>query len=394
MLLIALAAVGCQTYTLNDAQKTRIEAVETRGDSANLGAERAAIDAAQAEQNTARSFRELELRIGGLSGEGFSTGEGFDFAVRLPFDRPWVVDAKREAASAEVDVEIAALEQAAFEVEVRRCREGIAPSVYREERALLEGYRGNIEGVLEWNRAWLEAGELNELEAARLDLDQKLALSSRAPRPVMTTSPGVSLPSLTPPAERLDQSPENVQGVLVEHHPRIRTLEAESRRFEEEARAVEGEKLPWFRFVELSYQTGEGQGAENIEGKLSLEVPFGVVEDAEEERASLRALEKKRRAEQVIVRQRRVTDRALLALSHFEASAPSWRELLRSAEEAEGVALRWLAQREGDPRAVAQLLLRAHSARLSVLERQEQAATASCDLLEASGVPYSSWPRR
>ena len=83
---------------------------------------------------------------------------------------------------------------------------------------------------------------------------------------------------------------------------------------------------------------------------------------------------------------------ALRTLNAYFARADSFAVLLERAESAEALALRHLSSRAGAPKNVLDALTEVHAVRMAVIDAQQRAASAACDLAMSAGVAPSDWP--
>lgn len=361
--------------------------------------ERPAMRAAQADYQGARAhalapsvWERTELRLGGLSPEGIDAGQGIDLAARLILDNPWEESATEDAHLAELEGALARIESTALTLEVERCERSIRAHVSAELRALNERHAAQLQALKGWVDAWLEAGQLNELEGARarLALSTALAELETGEDPfAQDASTDYPLPAIG--GRPLTRDADTLRELLRAHHPALQELEAEGKRESALAEGEQASRFPWLDFLELRYELGESASA--ITGQIAVEIPFGF--EAIEEAERHEALAERARFEALAIETTllRATAEELQKRATIEARGDLLRELEREADEAEAIALRWQEERLGEPRAVARLFDEVSQAREAVLEQRLRAGMIGCALLALTGVSPVDWPR-
>ncbi len=397
LLLCLCACVG------DRAQLTqRKDAALAGGAGAELEAAAAHVDAAMAARPTS-AVDGVELRVRGQAGKASSTSPAEDalgpleVGARLNLKSPFEAAASARARDAEVAGAVAQLEGVALQQRALRCVDGAQQQAWRERRALYELLAFKLGKLTEWNRDWRRGGSLDELTAARFELEAGRLLLSREPRPLPPALLGgapdaKALPEVAAPRGRLARGAEVVASALSGHHPAQAARAAAQGRAEAlEAQAFHA-SLPWLRFVEVGFSPNATDVGRSVGARLALEVPLGAPWGEPARQRAEGLSEQKAFEAQQQERARRV-GLALSELARFEAQGPKLQELSAAAAQAEPIAERWLSQRTGEPARVEALFERIHDARAEVVEARERAALAGCALLELSGVPPEAWPR-
>lgn len=370
----------------------RIEqALEELGFDPIVQAHRAAVEAAQANEERPTLVDRVELR----AAEDYLDGDHQLRALaRVKVRHPTELQADRNVLRAQTEIEVARLEQATLERRVELCFPAVDALVRLQEHKIFTDYALRQQILMDWNETWRKSGVVDELSGARFELDSRVKLATRQPPPVLEhVRIGLQLPELGASTGRLIRSTEHLRVTVQRHHPSAglqRATEERYRRLVERSRA---RRLPGLRFVDVSYEHRSKSSRNGVGGQVAFEIPFGDQADAEVARFD--ALLRKQRFEGTarVENQIALSLRALNDVSDFESRSEQWRELERLATGAEEVADRWWKSRLAKPSQVAALLDEAYAARIAVLEARERAANARCTLLAMTGVSLDAWPR-
>jgi hypothetical protein len=395
--LLALAALalvpGCAGPPAPD-YGPRIEAAR-RGlsDDPAIQARAAEVEAAQAREQGEALVDGVELRVGD---EYVDSEHRVRVAARIPVQNPAELRTRREVLRAETEVAVARLEETSLERRAELCFPSVDVLVYRARESIYDVYAMRQKALLEWSEDWRRAGTLDELSAARFEIESRLKLATREP-PRAPQVEGV-LPVLPEVGSRptgLVRTLPLLRETVRSHHPSAALRRATAERYQALSALADSQAKPWLKFVEASYRYESGAGGDHGGGgRLAFEIPFGIQEQASA--GHYRALVRQEQSEEqrLVDEQVRRSLGALEELSDFEARAAQWQELKWLAEAAEQIADRWWQGRLARPSQVAALLDQSFAARSAVLEARERAAIAGCTLLAMTGVPPESWPRQ
>jgi len=395
--LLALAALvlvpGCAGPPAPD-YGPRIEAAR-RGlaDDPAIQARAAEVEAAQAREQGEALVDAVELRVGD---EYVDSEHRVRVTARIPVESPAELRTRREVLRADTEVAVARLEETSLERRAELCFPSVDVLVYRSRGSIYDIYAARQKALLEWSEDWRSAGTLNELSAARFEIESRLKLATREPpRPPQVEVVLPVLPEVGSRPRGLVRALPLLRETVRRHHPSAALRRATAERYQALSARAASQAKPRLKFVEASYRYESGAGGDHGGGgRLAFEIPFGIQERASAGR--YRALVRQEQSEE----QRLVDEQvlrslgALEELADFEARAAQWRELQALAEAAEQVADRWWRGRLARPSQVAALLDQSYAARSAVLEARERAAIAGCTLLAMTGVPPESWPRQ
>jgi hypothetical protein len=351
-------------------------------------------EAALAREAATAVFDRLDLRGRGLSVDNFQSGDNVEFSARLRMNNPFAAASSRRALEADTDVVLAEVEQTTLDVRAERCELSVDAAAAEERGTMYRWYREKLQVLMEWNERYREAGSSNELAARQLDLEASVRLAQREPRPAdAPVDPAFVLPGIQPPGPRLRLDPEIVMDKVRRHHPSVAALLASQKRFHAYARTANRRRLPWFGFVEMSYELAQHEGFSNLSGQVTVEIPFGSADRADARRYEALGRSEGFEAEAAEQELARVALAALRELAFFEERAGRLGALLAASEAGRQLADRWLAERLGEPAQVGQLIDEAFEAHEAVVEARHRAGLAACALLESTGVPVADWPR-
>jgi hypothetical protein len=354
-------------------------------------AHRAAVEAAQANEERPKLVDRVELR----AGEDYLGSEHQLRALaRVKFRRPAELRAERNVLRAQTDIELARLEQAKLLRRVELCFPSVDVLVRVQQSKIFTDYTLRQKILLAWNEDWRASGVVDELSGARFELDSRVKLATRQPPPI-AENPRIStqLPDIGAGAGKLVRSLEHLRETVRWHHPSVAFHRATEERYRRLAERSRARRLPGLRFVDVSYDHRTDSSRNGVGAQVAFEIPFGG--ESRAEIARFDALIRKQRFEGSALVEDQVTLslRALDDVRDFESRSDQWRELEQLAAAAEQVADRWWKTRLARPAQVAALLDEAYAARIAVLEARERAANAECTLLAMTGVALEDWPR-
>ena len=357
-----------------------------------IAARRAGVAAAQAREETTSEIDEFEIRLRHVYGEPNSDVR---VMARVPVKRPGEIRAQRQILRAETEVAVSKLEEASLERHAELCFPSVVALAYAERMRIYTRYADQQKLLFDWNEQWRSSGLINELNAAGFELESKTQLAIRKPAPIRVPDQVLGeLPSIGHAEGSLIRDGNVLRETVSRHHPSIAVRRASADRYRALANQAQARRLPWLRFVDLSYERGsKGTGENEFGGQLAFTVPVGSSQSGAASRyRHLASQESSEATARLNDRFERTSD-ALLEIQSFEFGKEHLRELADLATRAEMIADRWRQSRLAKPSAVAALLDRALSARTAIVDARERAAVASCTLLAMSGVPIEEWPR-
>jgi hypothetical protein len=372
----------------------RIE-VAKRGlsDDPAIEARAAEVEAALAREQGEALVDEVELRVGD---EYVESEHRVRVLARVPVRSPAELRTRREVLRAETEVAVARLEETSLERRAELCFPSVDVLVHRERESIYEVYSTRQQALLEWSEDWRSTGTLNELTAARFEIESRLNLVRREPpRPPAVEVVLPVLPEVGAGPGGLVRTLPLLRETVRRHHPSAALRRATAERYQALSERAESEAKPWLRFVDVSYRYESGDGGDHGGGgRLAFEIPLGTRERASAGRYRALVRQEQSEEQRLVDEQVRRGLEALETLADFEARAAQWRELQWLAQAAEQVADRWWQGRLARPTQVAALLDQSYAARSAVLEARERAAIAGCTLLAMTGVPPEKWPRQ
>jgi len=374
----------------------RIEAAKRGlGEDPAIQARAAEVEAAQAREQGEGLIDEVELRVGG---EYDAPEQRLRVLARIPVKRPAELRTQREVLRAGTEVAVARLEEASLERRAELCFPSVEVLVHGVRVSIYEAYARREQALLEWNEEGRSAGTIDELAAARFEIESRIKLATReplGPPPVEVVLPG--LPEIGARPRGLVRAVSLLRETVRRHHPSAAVRRALAERYRALSDQAESQGKPWLKFVDVSYQhESGGGGGHGGGGQLAFEIPLGARERASAERYRALVRQEQSEEQRLVEEQVRRSLEALGELADFEARAAQWEELegLAGAADAEQIADRWWQGRLARPPQVAALLDQSFAARSAVLEARERAALAGCTLLAMTGIPPESWPRQ
>jgi hypothetical protein len=392
-MLAAGLAPGCAGPAPLDYGQ-RIEAAK-RGlaDDPAIQAREAEVEAARVREQGEAMIDEVELRVGD---EYVDAEHRVRVLARLPVKNPAELRTSRKVLRADTEVAVARLEETSLERRAELCFPSVDVLVHRVRESIYDVYATRQKALLEWSEDWRSAGTINELSAARFEIESRLKLATREPaRPPQVEVVMPVLPEVGARPTGLVRAQPLLRETVRSHHPSAALRRATAERYQALSDRADSQAKPWLKFVEASYRyESGGGGGHGGGGRLAFEIPFGTRERASAGR--YRALVRREQSEEqrLVEEQVRRSLEALDELADFEARAAQWAELQALAGAAEQVADRWWQGRLARPSQVAALLDQSFAARSAVLEARERAAIAGCTLLAMTGVPPENWPRQ
>jgi hypothetical protein len=358
-----------------------------------LQAREAEVEAALARERGEALIDEIELRIGG---EYENAESRLRMLARIPVKRPAELRARREVLRAGTEEAVARLEEASLERRAELCFPSVDLLVHRVRMSIHGVYAARQEALLEWNEEGRSAGTIDELAAARFEIESRIKLATREPaRPPQVEGVMPVLPEIAARPRGLVQAPRLLRETVRSHHPSAAVRRATAERYRALSDRARSQARPWLKFVDVSYQYESGGGGDHGGGgRLAFEIPLGARERADAGRYRALVRQEQSEEQRLVEEQVRRSLEALGELADFEARAVQWEELQALADAAEQVADRWWRDRLARPSQVAALLDQAFAARSAVLDARERAAIAGCTLLAMTGVPPEDWPRQ
>jgi hypothetical protein len=291
---------------------------------------------------------------------------------------------------------MARLEETSLERRAELCFPSVDVLVHRARESIYGVYAKRQKALLEWSEDWRSAGTIDELAAARFEIESRLKLATREPpRPPQVEVVMPVLPEVGARPTGLDRRLPLLRETVRSHHPSAALRRATAERYLALSDRADSQAKPRLKFVEASYRYESGAGGDHGGGgRLAFEIPFGIQERASAGRYRALVRQEQSEEQRLVEEQVRRSLEALDALADFEARAAQWQELKWLAEAAEQIADRWWQDRLARPAQVAALLDQSFAARSAVLEARERAAIAGCTLLAMTGVPPEDWPRQ
>ena len=390
--IAVLAALACASEPVSDAsRRERIErATETVGDDPTVQARVEGVRAAEAREAQPQLIDEIEMRVGD---DYFDDDHQVRVIARLPLNRPSETSAEREVLRAETDIALSRLEETSLERRAERCFPAIEALATKARREVFADYAEWQQALLAWNADWRGSGMINELAAARFELESRIKLAAWESAPVESEGDAAfALPEIGSRGGVLVRSAELVRETVRNHHPSVALRRATADRYRALAQRARARNQPWIKFVDVRYEYRTDDDESGVGGQLAFEIPLGgQTANAGRYEALLResAGEQQGLVEDQVAR----SLQALSELQEFEARTGDWRTLERLAREAEAMAERWWRERLAKPSEVAALLDEAFAAKSAVLEARERAGSSRCTLLAMTGVSADDWPR-
>jgi hypothetical protein len=388
---MTILAAGCAGPSNSDRQ-ARIEAAEQPlSDDPAIRARVAEVEAAAAREQREAVIDEIELRVGGEHDDENRTR----VTARIPVTSPGELRRRREVLQADTEVAVSRLEETSLRRRAELCFPSVAALVQGTHASIYQAYAERRKALLEWNREWHQSGMIDELRAAKFDLESRVKLATREPaRAPMLEVVLPVLPEIEAKPVGLVQTASLLRETIRHHHPSVALRRATAERYRalsERARAL---GRPRIKFIDLSYEHQSGTGGNHgVGGQVAFEVPLGARKRASVARYQALVRQEENEERQVLDEQMRRSIDALGELDDFETRAGQWDELRQLARTSEEIADRWWRERLTQPSQVAALLDQAYSARIAVLDARERAGIASCTLLAMTGVPLEEWPR-
>jgi hypothetical protein len=393
LLFLSLFAVACATPSTHPTERQqRIDRAERELENDPVvQAHRAAVEAAQAKEESPKLVDGVELRV---RDDYLENDHQIRTLARLDIVNPIELRAEREALSAATDIEVARLEEVSLERRVEFCFPSVEALVLEERISIYAKFAERQQNLLDWNSDLRESGVIDELGGARFELAGRTKLAVRQPPArVDRVRIPMQLPEIGQGGGELIRTTEQLREKIRAHHPSVTVRRATAKRYLRLAELARARRLPGLKFVDLSYEHRTERDRDGVAGQLAFSIPFGG--EARAEIARLEALGRQNRSETIAVIDDQVSLglRALNDVHDFESRSDEWRELEQLAMSAEQIVDRWWSGRLAKPSQVVSLLDDAYDARIAVLEARELAATAQCTLLAMTGVRLKAWPR-
>lgn len=391
--LVCLFAAACATPpapSVDHEQRIERAAGELAYDPI-VQAHRAAVEAAQANEQRPKLVDRVELR----AGEDYLASEHQLRALaRVKVRHPAELRAERNVLRAQTEIEVARLEEATLKRRVEMCFPSVDALVRAQQNEIFTDYTLRQKILLAWNDTWLESGVIDELSGVRFRLDSRVKLAVRQPPPSADHARiSIQLPDIGAGPGELVRNPEHLRATVRQHHPSAGLQRATADRYRRLAERARARRLPGLRFVDLSYEHRTASSRNGVGGQVAFEIPFGGESRAEIARYDALIRQQRFEGNARVEDQISLSLQALNDVHDFESRHEQWRELERLAAAAEEVADRWWKSRLAKPSQVSALLDDAYSARIAVLDARERAANAQCTLLSMTGVTLDDWPR-
>lgn len=336
-------------------------------------------------------FDEFQVRVDN-SNDG---DHDVEVTARLPVPNPFEFQAERDVRRRATEISEARIDETILERRAEACFRNVEGADGRQRADLFEAYEAEQLDLLEWNRRWRESGAVNEQAATRFEIERRVTLAKRIPRPTLpspSTEEGPGLPPVGAPQTRLVRKPEHIRKIVRRAHPAVAVQTAESERYAALSKRASTRDIPWLDFVDVAYDTRQGQSDE-LSGQIAVRIPLGSTGRSRGRYFTALRESKRRDGERVTLDYARRARIALEEIDHFESNTTRWRLLLDLAREATAAAKRWKQDRLGSPSQVASLLDDAHEARIAVLSARTRAGMAACSLFSSSGVGVEDWRR-
>ncbi len=391
-LVVGLAAGCAGPPALDYGQRIEL-AKRGLADDPAIQARVAEVEAALAREQGEAMVDEVELRVGD---EYIDSEHRVRVLARIPVTSPAELRTRREVLRADTEVAVARLEEATLERRAELCFPSVDVLVHRARESIYDVYATRQKALLEWSEDWRSAGTINELSAARFEIESRLKLATREPpRPPQVEVVMPVLPEVGARPTGLVRAQPLLRETVRSHHPSAALRRATAERYQALSDRADSQAKPWLKFVDVSYRYDSGGGGDHGGGgRLAFEIPFGTRERASAGRYRALVRQEQSEEQRLVEEQVRRSLEALEALADFEARAEQWEELQALAGAAEQVADRWWQGRLARPAQVAALLDQSFAARSAVLEARERAGIAGCTLLAMTGVPPENWPRQ
>lgn len=392
---LAVVGFGCaQPFRESVDHDSRIDrASHGIADDPLIQAHRAGVEAARAREDAPSAIDEFQVRLR----EGYDEQENdVRLTTRVPIKRPGETRAQREVFRAETELAVSKLEEASLERRAELCFPSMSALAYEERLRIYTRYANQREVLFVWNEEWRNSGMVDELRATRFELESKTQIATRKPTPTRLPDRILgALPTMDAPAEKLVLALDVLRQTIGQFHPSVGSRRAAADRYRALADRAEARRLPWIRFVDLSYEhSSDGDRENGFGGQLAFSVPVGRRQNANLNRFRHLVQQESAKGMALMNEQLDRTLGALLEIRAFESEADRLRELEELATKAETIAEQWRRDRLATPSAVAALLDEALAARNAVIDARERAAVASCELLATSGVSADRWPRQ
>ena len=354
-----------------------------------IRAREAGVEAAMRHEKGEIAVDEVELRVG----DEYDSEHMFRMRVRVPVKRPGDITASRDALRADTEIAVTRLEQASLQRRAEICFPSVDILVHQTHGSIYDAYARRQKALLEWSQEWRESGMIDELSAARFEIESRVKLATRQPpRPPAAEVVVPVLPEIEARPSHLVREPSLLRETVRHHHPSVALRLATAERYQALSKRARSRARPWLKFVDVSYEHA-ASGRDGLGGKLSFEIPLGMRERANAGRYQSLVRQEENEGEYLLEEQVRRSLEALDELADFESRTEQWEELEQLAGSAEETADRWWRERLARPSQVAALLDEAFSARITVLDARERAAVAGCTLFAMTGLPPEDWPR-
>ncbi len=393
LLAATLLAGACGSGPRQSELKQSLRDFDDRDDPA-LDARRKAIEAQLDARPPVTVVRRAEFRVEGLEATDTGSDRGPTFEVRVPVQHPWRLGAARSLHSADVQADIADLQQGGLEVEVLRCVQSVKHESYRLETESWVRHREDLDRLGQWLDE-LHAGQhISEpnYHSQRLALRTRAARGEPGPPPVAPDVLDAWALSPAPPGSTLDLDPGGLESLLLAH-PVWDGYEAQEGRMAALSDEATARRVPWLQWISVSYEPTTDRRDARIEALLSFAVPLGIEESSRARAYAARADALRWKAKALFDQHRSRLASALRALQAYEARLPELASLMTYATEERDRARAWIENRTVPVRQAQSTLEDAHDLERSVLASQRDAALLRCETLALTGAHMDRWPR-
>jgi len=391
--LALLVAIGCAGPIPESAiHEDRIEkATQGLEEDPAIEARRSGVEAARAREEGTGPIDEFELRVGAR------TLESNDLRVlaRVPVKRSKEIRAERLVLRADTEIAISKLEETSLERRAELCFPSVDALAYAEREKIFSGYADRQDLLLAMNKEWRSSGMIDELRAARFELESKTHLATWKPAPVQAPNEILgSLPTIGENGSRLVLDPTAIEQTVGRHHPSVGLRRATAERYRAMSQRARARRWVGLRFFDVSYEyTTDNDGSSGVGGRVAFTIPLGGRNSADSNRYQHLAEQEDSKGRVQMSEQMARSIEALAEIQEFEAVADQLRELEALANRAEEIADQWRQDQLAGPPAVSALLDDAFAARNAIVDARERAGIARCTLLAMTGISPDAWPR-
>ena len=242
--LVAAWAVGCVGPPALDYESRAPDAERGLHNDPAVEARRAEVDAAIARERAETLVDEIELR----ARYRYDDDDRLELETRVPVRNPKELRAQREVRRAETKAALGRLGETALERQADLCFRSIEGAAHREHISIYDAYATRMKPLLEAHEELRGSGSLSEFAAARFDIEGRIKLANREPRPLPEFEPAVqALPLLGSRPGRLVWTVPTLEEKVSQHHPTVAVHSAISERYQALSERAESRRIPWSR---------------------------------------------------------------------------------------------------------------------------------------------------